>query len=156
MNDCENLRNLPSMINLQSLQVLNFNDCSRIENFPDLRGIGEAVVIKAEGTAITELPSPDLFPKSIKRLSVSGCRYLSPESRESHSLAQESSDPICASHLWFKCTEKSLEALRISYDERCRSEMLQYLSLQSGVWTEDFEVSLSHALWLKQTKLVAL
>lgn len=52
---CKNLETLPNGINLQSLQRLNLNGCSRLMIFPDLSN--NILELDLEGTSIATIPS---------------------------------------------------------------------------------------------------
>ncbi|KAB1222651.1 putative WRKY transcription factor 19 [Morella rubra] len=99
LKDCKNLSVLPSVIyGMSSLRVLYVSGCKRLEKFPDLSVMECLEECDIDGSAITQLPSPRLFPKNIKRLIVRGYKELSLESRDScfsdFSLSKGSSESI--------------------------------------------------------------
>ncbi|KAB1227785.1 Protein SUPPRESSOR OF npr1-1, CONSTITUTIVE 1 [Morella rubra] len=124
---CENLSILPSAIcSSSTLRYLRLTGCTRLEKFPDLSGMQCLEYMEAIETAITDLPSPDLFPKSTMRIVVSGCKHLPLESKELRLSSRECSRTYdMESVFWFSWERfRYLRALRICYEvERGYYEM---------------------------------
>nr|WID60880.1 CHS3 protein [Arabidopsis thaliana] len=71
MKNCFQLRSLPDMINLESLQVLDLSHCTRLE---EIKGFpGNIKELYLAGTGIRELPE---FPESLEFLNAHDCDLL--------------------------------------------------------------------------------
>ncbi|KAG7948101.1 hypothetical protein I3843_14G129700 [Carya illinoinensis] len=75
---------LPSVIySLSSLETLRLDGWSRLEKFPDLSILECLKEFKAYGsTAISQIPSINLIPKSIRSLELKGGKRMPRESRD--------------------------------------------------------------------------
>ncbi|KAG6630111.1 hypothetical protein CIPAW_14G132900 [Carya illinoinensis] len=90
----------PSVIySLSSLERLQLDGWSRLEKFPDLSRLECLKKFKAYETAITQMPSVNLIPKSIRSLDLKLPKRMPRESRDSvmfisdYSLSKQSSYP---------------------------------------------------------------
>ncbi|KAG7602634.1 NB-ARC [Arabidopsis thaliana x Arabidopsis arenosa] len=71
MKNCFQLRSLPDMINLESLQVLDLSHCTRLE---EIKGFpGNIKELYLAGAGIRELPE---FPESLEFLNAHDCHLL--------------------------------------------------------------------------------
>ncbi|KAG2671406.1 hypothetical protein I3760_14G134400 [Carya illinoinensis] len=74
---------LPSVIySLSSLKTLWLDGWSRLEKFPDLSMLECLKEFKAYGTAISQIPSINLIPKSIRCFELEGGKRMPGESRD--------------------------------------------------------------------------
>ncbi|TQD97383.1 hypothetical protein C1H46_016962 [Malus baccata] len=74
---CRELKSLPSIIHMGSLQTLNLSGCSNLEKFPDISGVMEKLSeLHLDGTAIKELPSSINKLTGLTILDLRGCREL--------------------------------------------------------------------------------
>ncbi|KAG7948142.1 hypothetical protein I3843_14G132500 [Carya illinoinensis] len=77
LSDCENISIFPSVIcSLSSLEILHLYGWSRLEKFPDLSMLKCLTELQARGTAITQIPSVKLIPKSIRSFSLEGRKRM--------------------------------------------------------------------------------
>ncbi|KAG7948122.1 hypothetical protein I3843_14G131000 [Carya illinoinensis] len=77
LSDCENISIFPSVIcSLSSLEILHLYGWSRLEKFPDLSMLECLTELQARGTAITQIPSVNLIPKSIRSFSLEGRKRM--------------------------------------------------------------------------------
>ncbi|KAF5475062.1 hypothetical protein F2P56_006907 [Juglans regia] len=77
LKDCKNISVFPSFIySLSYLDRLCLDGWSRLEKFPDLSRLECLSHFTALGTAITQIPSVNLIPKSILSLSLEGRKWM--------------------------------------------------------------------------------
>ncbi|XP_010496017.1 PREDICTED: protein VARIATION IN COMPOUND TRIGGERED ROOT growth response-like isoform X2 [Camelina sativa] len=72
--NCRNLETLPTGINLQSLERLNFNGCSRLKSFPDIST--NILCLDLERTGIEEVPWWMEKFSNLTTVNMKGCRRL--------------------------------------------------------------------------------
>ncbi|KAF5471317.1 hypothetical protein F2P56_011760, partial [Juglans regia] len=83
LQDCKNISIFPSFIfSLSYLESLRLDGWSRLEKFPDLSRLECLTHLMALGTAITEIPSVHLIPKSIRSFHLEGRKWMPHESRD--------------------------------------------------------------------------
>ncbi|KAG7948081.1 hypothetical protein I3843_14G129000 [Carya illinoinensis] len=83
LTGCNNISIFPSVIcNLSSLESLRLDGWSRLEKFPDLSMLECLTELQARGTAITQIPSVNLIPKSIRSFSLVGRKRMPRKSRD--------------------------------------------------------------------------
>ncbi|KAG6631803.1 hypothetical protein CIPAW_13G115200 [Carya illinoinensis] len=97
---CQNISVFPSFIcSLSYLESLRLDGWSRLEKFPDLSRLECLTHLTALGTAITQIPSVNLIPKSIRSFQLEGRKWMPHKSRDlpifmnDYSLSKQSSDP---------------------------------------------------------------
>jgi Leucine-rich repeat (LRR) protein len=75
--ECSNLRSFPRSLKLRSLVVLMLEDCSGLENFPEIECKVEGLeYIGLRNTPIKELPSSVEYLIALKDLNLNGCENL--------------------------------------------------------------------------------
>ncbi|XP_042958114.1 disease resistance protein RPV1-like [Carya illinoinensis] len=100
LRDCKNISIFPSVIcSLLSLEILRLYGWSMLEKFPDLSRLECLKELRAYETAITQIPSASLIPKSIRSFNLEGHKRLPCESKDlamfinDYSLTKQSSYP---------------------------------------------------------------
>ncbi|XP_035542998.1 disease resistance protein RUN1-like [Juglans regia] len=77
LSGCTSLCELhPSIGSLKKLKALGLDKCSSLEKLPDLSSLECLTDLRAEETAITQIPSVNLMPKSIRRFRLQGCKLM--------------------------------------------------------------------------------
>ena len=77
LKDCINLRDLPSRIELESLQILILSGCSKLKKFPEIKGYMKHLSeLFLDGMAIEELPSSIEYATGLVLLSLTNCKEL--------------------------------------------------------------------------------
>ncbi|KAG6679477.1 hypothetical protein I3842_14G133000 [Carya illinoinensis] len=77
LSGCKNISIFPSVIcSLSSLESLHLYGWSRLQKFPDLSSLECLMHLKADGTALTQIPSVNLIPKSIRSFSLEGRKRM--------------------------------------------------------------------------------
>lgn len=75
--DCKNLRDFPSSIELESLQILILSGCSKLRKFPEIRGYMKHLSeLFLDGTAIVGLPSSIEYATGLVILDLTNCKEL--------------------------------------------------------------------------------
>ncbi|XP_035542996.1 disease resistance protein RUN1-like [Juglans regia] len=72
----------PSIGSLKQLNELQLDKCTSLEKLPDLSNLECLTDLWAEETAITQIPSVNLMPKSIRRFHLQGCKSMRLKSRD--------------------------------------------------------------------------
>ncbi|KAB2596584.1 protein suppressor of npr1-1 [Pyrus ussuriensis x Pyrus communis] len=79
LNDCKELKSLPSSIRMKSLKILDLFGCSSLEMFPEIPEVMEELSwLRISKSKIKELPSlpSSIRMKSLQGLDISGCSSL--------------------------------------------------------------------------------
>ncbi|KAG6630100.1 hypothetical protein CIPAW_14G131900 [Carya illinoinensis] len=77
LSGCKNISIFPSVIcSLSSLESLHLYGWSRLQKFPDLSSLECLMHLKADGTALTQIPSVNLIPKSIRSFFLEGRKRM--------------------------------------------------------------------------------
>ncbi|XP_040994396.1 disease resistance protein RPV1-like [Juglans microcarpa x Juglans regia] len=82
LDECKCVRRLPDKFCLESLEFLHLVECSRLEKLPDLRRLECLTHFEAWGTAITQIPSVNMIPKSIRSFRLGGRKWMPRKSRD--------------------------------------------------------------------------
>ncbi|XP_042957699.1 disease resistance protein RPV1-like isoform X1 [Carya illinoinensis] len=126
LRDCKNISIFPSVIcSLSSLEILRLYGWPRLEKFPDLSSLECLTRLEAYGTAITQVPSVNLIPRSIRSFKLEGRKRMPHKSRDfpifinDCSLPKQSSYPTnhdIGSHIEYEMEEMlEVEALQINF-----------------------------------------
>ncbi|KAM3337613.1 hypothetical protein P3S68_031938 [Capsicum galapagoense] len=74
---CENLKKLPSYIQMESLQLIDLNNCPKLDAFPEINGDMHCLKkLTLNSTGIRELPSSIGNLSSLFHLNLNGCEDL--------------------------------------------------------------------------------
>ncbi|WMV34794.1 hypothetical protein MTR67_028179 [Solanum verrucosum] len=77
MENCKNLKSLPSSIQMESLEIFNLSGCEKLEKFPEIQGNMELLSeLLLAHTAIWELPSSVGLLSGIILLDLHSCKSL--------------------------------------------------------------------------------
>ncbi|XP_040996292.1 disease resistance protein RPV1-like isoform X2 [Juglans microcarpa x Juglans regia] len=77
LNGCFNLKSFPRRLQLRSLGFLDLNDCSSLQNFPEIEcEMGNLREVHLRGTAIEELPSSIGYLTGLESLELGSCVNL--------------------------------------------------------------------------------
>ena len=78
LKNCKSLRDFPSSIELESLQILILSGCSKLEKFPEIKGhMKHLSELLLDGTAIEELPSSiGKYATGLVVLDLTDCKRL--------------------------------------------------------------------------------
>ncbi|XP_049409351.1 TMV resistance protein N-like isoform X3 [Solanum stenotomum] len=77
MENCKNLKSLPSSIQMESLEIFNLSGCEKLEKFPEIQGNMELLSeLLLAHTAIWELPSSVGLLSGINLLDLHSCKNL--------------------------------------------------------------------------------
>ncbi|KAF5451741.1 hypothetical protein F2P56_026820 [Juglans regia] len=82
LSHCESLERLPDKFYLKSLEYLVLDECSSLEKLPDQSRLECLKYLIAYGIAITQIPSVNLFHKSIDGVSLKGGKWMPSNSRD--------------------------------------------------------------------------
>ncbi|KAG6679493.1 hypothetical protein I3842_14G134100 [Carya illinoinensis] len=97
LSGCKNISIFPSVIcSLSSLESLHLYGWSRLQKFPDLSSLECLMHLKAYGTALTQIPSVNLIPKSIRSFSLEGRKRMpcKPLPKQSSYLTYDIGSPV--------------------------------------------------------------
>ncbi|KAG7948113.1 hypothetical protein I3843_14G130700 [Carya illinoinensis] len=97
LSGCKNISIFPSVIcSLSSLESLHLDGWSRLQKFPDLSSLECLMHLKAYGTALTQIPSVNLIPKSIRSFSLEGRKRMpcKPLPKQSSYLTYDIGSPV--------------------------------------------------------------
>ncbi|XP_047258931.1 TMV resistance protein N-like [Capsicum annuum] len=74
---CENLKKLPSYIQMESLQLIDLNNCPKLDTFPEINGAMHCLKkLTLNSTGIRELPSSIGNLSGLYDLNLNGCEDL--------------------------------------------------------------------------------
>ncbi|KAG6679503.1 hypothetical protein I3842_14G134700 [Carya illinoinensis] len=97
LSGCKNISIFPSVIcSFSSLESLHLYGWSRLQKFPDLSSLECLMHLKAHGTALTQIPSVNLIPKSIRSFSLEGRKRMpcKPLPKQSSYLTYDIGSPV--------------------------------------------------------------
>ncbi|XP_059285783.1 TMV resistance protein N-like [Lycium ferocissimum] len=77
LKECENLKKLPSSIQMESLEELMISNCRKLDTFPEINGDMHSLTrLTITSMGIRELPSSIRNLRGLKSLALKGCRDL--------------------------------------------------------------------------------
>ncbi|KAG6630115.1 hypothetical protein CIPAW_14G133300 [Carya illinoinensis] len=124
----------PSVIcSLSSLECLCLDDRPSLEKFPDLSRLKSLKEFRAYGTAITQIPSTNLLPKSIRCFELVGEKRMPRESRDSDMFINDCSLPKQSSYPTNRDIGSPVEYETEWMHIRCDDDVSLSISLSSSI-----------------------